>query len=142
MRGRIDRVDLDGAGHAAIVDYKGSQAYPVAKWAPDGRLQVALYMLAVRELLGVEPVAGFYQATSGKDQDMRGVVLEDSPLADDAVKTDRVPAEELDAILSDAAARAEEVARRLVAGALEARPESCGWESKCQYPEVCRCERR
>ena len=142
VRGRIDRVDLDGAGHAAVVDYKGSQAYPVAKWAPDGRLQVALYMLAVRELLGVEPVAGFYQATSGREQDMRGVVREDSGLAVYAVKTDRVSADELDAVLGDAAARAEEVAQRLLAGALEANPESCGWENKCQYPEVCRCERR
>jgi RecB family exonuclease len=142
VRGRIDRVDLDGAGHAAVVDYKGSQAYPVAKWAPDGRLQVALYMLAVRELVGVEPVAGFYQATSGREQDMRGVVREDSALAVHAVSTDRVSADELDAVLGDAAARAEEVARRLLAGALEANPESCGWENKCQYPEVCRCERR
>jgi hypothetical protein len=114
----------------------------VAKWAPDGRLQVALYMLAVRELLGLEPVAGFYQATSGAEQEMRGVVREDSPLAVHAKKTDRVSAEELDAVLARAAADAEEVARCLLAGALEGKPESCGWESKCQYPEVCRCERR
>ena len=85
MRGRIDRVDLDGEGRAAVIDYKGSQAYPVAKWAPDGRLQVALYMLAVREVLGAEPVAGFYQATSGK-QEARGAVREDVALADAAAR--------------------------------------------------------
>jgi ATP-dependent helicase/nuclease subunit B len=140
VRGRIDRVDLDGEGRAAVIDYKGSQAYPVAKWAPDGRLQVALYMLAVRKVLGAEPVAGFYQATSGK-QEARGVVREDTALAGPAIKNDRVTPAELDAVLADAASRAEDVARRLVAGALEAKPESCGWENKCQYPEVCRCER-
>jgi ATP-dependent helicase/DNAse subunit B len=140
VRGRIDRVDLDDEGRAAVIDYKGSQAYPVAKWAPDGRLQVALYMLAVREVLGAEPVAGFYQATSGK-QEARGAVRGDVALADGAVRNDCLAPEALDAVLADAAARAEEVARRLVAGALEARPASCGWENACQYPEVCRCER-
>jgi hypothetical protein len=98
-------------------------------------------MLAVRDLLGVEPVAGFYQATSGQEQEMRGVVDQDSPLAVHAVSRDRKPPEELDAVLADAAARAEAVARELLAGELVAKPGSCGWESKCQYPEVCRCER-
>ena len=139
VRGRIDRVDVDDAGHAAVIDYKGSQAYPVAKWAPEGRLQVALYMLAVREILGLQPAAGFYQATS-RDQEMRGVVREDSPLAELAISTDRRSPEDLEAVLAEAATEAEEVARRLMSGALEAKPGSCGWENRCQYPEVCRCE--
>jgi RecB family exonuclease len=140
VRGRIDRVDVDGSGHAAVYDYKGSMAYPVARWAPDDRLQVALYMLAVRDLLGLEPVAGYYQATSGK-QPLRGVVLQDSPLAAHAVKTDLRDAAGLDAVLAEAAERAREVARAIAAGELEGRPETCGWENSCQYPGVCRCER-
>jgi ATP-dependent helicase/DNAse subunit B len=140
VRGRIDRVDEDGHGAAAVYDYKGSQAHPVAKWAPEGRLQVALYMLAVRELLELDPVAGFYQATTGK-QPMRGMAREDSPLAGQAVSTDRLDPGAFDEALAAAAARAEEVAAGIAAGRLEARPASCGWENRCQYPEVCRCER-
>jgi ATP-dependent helicase/DNAse subunit B len=140
LRGRIDRVDTDGADRAAVLDYKGSQAYEVAKWAPQGRLQVALYMLAVRELLGLEPVAGFYQATSGK-QAMRGAVRDDTSLADAATSTDRLSPGELEETLAAAAARAEEVASLIAAGEIEARPASCGWENSCQYPTICRCER-
>jgi ATP-dependent helicase/DNAse subunit B len=60
IRGRIDRVDrIDG--HALVRDYKsGRTAYEVAKWEKDNRLQVPLYMLAVRELLGLEPAGGVY----------------------------------------------------------------------------------
>ena len=49
LRGRIDRVDVDPAGGGAIVvDYKGRSAPPQARWVQDGRLQVGLYVLALR----------------------------------------------------------------------------------------------
>ena len=38
-----------------------------SRWSLDRRLQVALYMLVVRELIGREPVAGFYQSLRGED---------------------------------------------------------------------------
>ena len=52
MRGRIDRVDEDGAGRAVVYDYKASSAPPVARWLGEGNLQVALYMHAVSEPAG------------------------------------------------------------------------------------------
>src|SRR3712207_8012534 len=49
--GRIDRVDTSN-GHFLVRDYKGGTRAPKgADWERDRRLQVALYMLAVRELL-------------------------------------------------------------------------------------------
>ena len=42
-------------------------------------LQVALYMLAARELLGLEPVGGLYQALWSRDSRPRGLVRDDVP---------------------------------------------------------------
>ena len=64
VRGMVDRVDVDGAGHAVVRDYKSGArrpAWSAARWAEDRQLQVALYMLVVRELTSSQPVAGFYQ---------------------------------------------------------------------------------
>ncbi len=80
IRGAIDRVDVEPGGRRAIVrDYKSGSSRPDfsgARWSADGRLQVALYMLAVRELLGLEPVAGLYQPLTGNDLRARGVFLD------------------------------------------------------------------
>ena len=62
ITGRVDRVDVGPGGEAIVRDYKGASAPPGAGWAEGGALQVALYMLAARDLLGLEPVGGLYQA--------------------------------------------------------------------------------
>ena len=59
-----------GGDRAIVRDYKSGSArpdYQGARWQSERRLQVALYMLAVRDLLGLEPVAGLYQPLSGND---------------------------------------------------------------------------
>src|SRR2546421_8763603 len=96
-------------------------------------------MLAVRRLLGLAPIAGLYQPVAGR-QRARGAVLADSELAEGAVSTDRRGADELDALLDAVAGRAREVAEAIARGELEGRPETCGWNRRCQYPGVCRCE--
>ena len=75
LRGRIDRVDVaTGGGQAVVYDYKGRNAPPAAKWTEQGNVQVALYMRAVEELLGLEAAGGFYQPLSGGDLRARGVL--------------------------------------------------------------------
>ena len=64
-------------GRAIVRDYKSGGARPEyqgARWALDRQLQVALYMLVVRELLGLDPVAGFYQPLGGGDLRAAGSV--------------------------------------------------------------------
>ena len=83
VRGVIDRVDVEpgGTGRAIVRDYKSGAARPEqagARWAIDRRLQVALYMLAVRELLGRDPVAGLYQPLSGQNLRPRGIYRRDA----------------------------------------------------------------
>ena len=138
VRGRIDRVDV-ADGQAAVYDYKGSSAHGARTWLDEGRLQVGIYMLAVRELLGLDPIGGLYQPLAGR-QRARGAVRDDGELADGAVRTDRLSPAELDELLAGVAARAREVAEAIARGELEARPATCGWDGHCQYPGVCRCE--
>ncbi len=75
LRGVIDRVDVRGS-EAIVYDYKGKEGYAVTCWERDRRLQMGLYLLAVRELLGLDPVGGLYQPLGDrKDTTPRGALL-------------------------------------------------------------------
>jgi len=140
LRGVIDRVDLDAGGRALVRDYKSGKpgrGWPVARWRAEDQLQVALYMVAVRELLRREPVGGVYQPLRGEDLRARGLVRDDADAGELAFETDRRSREELDAELDAAAARACELAARLRGGELCATPETCS-PNGCAYPGICR----
>jgi ATP-dependent helicase/nuclease subunit B len=140
VRGLVDRVDVDGAGHAVVRDYKSGgrrPAWSAARWAEDRQLQVALYMLVVRKLTDQEPVAGFYQPLRGDDLRARGVFVKGTPVGSGVVGTDGRSGEELDAMLADAAQRAVALAGALRAGELEPCPQNCSRDG-CRYPAICR----
>lgn len=140
LRGVIDRVDLDGAGRALVRDYKSGRrqaSWPVAKWAAEDQLQVALYMVAVRRLLGRETVGGVYQPLRGEDLRARGVIREDVNAGELVVDTDRRSAQELEQELSAAAERACQLAAELRGGRLKPSPDTCGFGG-CAYPGICR----
>lgn len=69
--GRIDRVDVDDGGHAAIIDYKGSVTSAYASRASEegaelsGKVQTLVYAQVVRRAFGWEPVAALYVAYNG-----------------------------------------------------------------------------
>ena len=141
VRGMIDRVDTDGHGHAVVVDYKSGAArpaeQPVARWNPQRRLQVALYMLVVRELAGLDPVAGFYQPLRGPTLRPRGVFVKDAVPGAGLLANDGREAAERDEILDEAAARAVALARSLRAGELTPCPQTCTRDG-CAFPGICR----
>jgi ATP-dependent helicase/DNAse subunit B len=140
IRGRIDRVDALN-GHALVRDYKsGRSAYPVAKWEEDNRLQVALYMLAVRELLGLEPVGGVYVPLADPKGKPRGLVSREhaAELGEGFVDKDLKERAEFDDQLVAARARVGELAARMRAGEVRPCPESCAWNGGCSYPSICR----
>jgi hypothetical protein len=123
-----------------IRDYKSGSArqeHQGNRWQTDNTLQVALYMLAVRELLQLEPVAGLYQPLGGGDLRARGVFQDGAPLASECVATDSRDPEALEAELQAAATRAVELARRLRAGEITPCPETCSRQG-CSYPGICR----
>ena len=68
LSGKIDRIDQDPFGARGIVqDYKsGRTAHSAAEIERELKLQVPLYMLVLRDLVGVEPLGGVYRALSGK----------------------------------------------------------------------------
>jgi RecB family exonuclease len=148
VRGVIDRVDIEPpavagaeAQRRAIVrDYKTGATRPEyqgARWAVDRQLQVPLYMLAVRELLSLDPVAGFYQPVGGDDLRPRGVFVEGAPVGCAVLRTDARPSDGLHTELEAAAERAAELAAGLRAGILEPRPDTCS-RGGCAYPGICR----
>ena len=135
ITGRVDRVDVGPGGEAIVRDYKGASAPPGAGWAEGGALQVALYMLAARELLGLEPVGGLYQALWAKESRPRGLVRDDVP--GKYVSTDVVSEAELEEALGAVRERALETAAALQAGEVKACPEKCS-PNGCAYPTICR----
>jgi ATP-dependent helicase/DNAse subunit B len=136
VTGRVDRVDVDAAGRALVVDYKGRNVSAGARWAQDRRLQVALYALAVRELLELQPVGALYQPIGAKDVRARGIVRDDVPGR--YVNGDVMDAEAFDAALEDARAAATQAAIDLRAGRIRACPDSCLPSGACAYPAICR----
>jgi ATP-dependent helicase/DNAse subunit B len=141
LRGRIDRIDVGSRGEAVVYDYKGKDAPAAARWIRDGKLQVALYMQAAEQLLGLDVIGGLYQPLSGSDMRARGVLDGDSGVELDCVSTDVRERAELAELLAEALAKAREVAEQTASGELQARPQTCAWRGGCQYPTICRCER-
>jgi ATP-dependent helicase/DNAse subunit B len=141
LRGRIDRVDLSADGQAVVYDYKGKDPPGAARWIRDGKLQLALYMLAVEQLLDVRVAGGLYQPLAGSDLRARGVLDGDSGVELDCVSTDVREHEQVHELLAQALATAREVAAQTGAGVLEPRPQTCAFRGGCMYPTICRCER-
>jgi len=135
VTGRVDRVDAGPGGAAIVRDYKGRTVVGQAKWTDEQQLQVALYMLAVRERLGLDPVAGLYQPLAGPRLGARGLVRDDVPGA--YTRTDRVDADGLRAALDAARELAERTGADLHAGRLRPCPDRCSSRG-CRYPAICR----
>ena len=135
VTGRVDRIDVDGSGLAMVRDYKGKTVTAGARWAQDGRLQAALYALAVRELLGLEPAGALYQPIGKGDRRPRGFVRAGTPGR--YVNGDVVDPEALDAALLDAREAALGAARAMRAGRIRPCPSRCS-PNGCAYPGICR----
>jgi RecB family exonuclease len=137
--GQIDRVDVRG-GEAIVYDYKGKTAPPGAKWAEEGRFQLAVYALAARRVLRLEPVGALYQPLGAEDLRPRGALVAGADPDLVSSDRDRLDREAFDALVDEAAAAAVEAAREAQRGALRPQPDSCAWGGGCQFPTICRCE--
>ena len=79
VSGKIDRIDIDPFSARGIVqDYKsGKGSFSARQIDDERRLQVPLYMLVLRDLVGVEPLGGVYRALSGA-RSARGMLRGDA----------------------------------------------------------------
>ena len=140
LYGFVDRVDVEPGGRRAIVwDYKSgtvSVGRARSHWLDDHQLQVALYMLAVRSKLGLEPVAGFYQPLRGAELRPRGAFASSAPVGERVYRNDGLEDHELAELLSEIEAEAVALARQIRTGELTPCPQTCS-RGGCQFPGIC-----
>jgi ATP-dependent helicase/nuclease subunit B len=144
LSGKIDRIDLDPFSARGIVqDYKsGKTAHSAAQIESELKLQIPLYMLVLRDLVGVEPLGGIYRALSGK-RDARGLLRAEA-------KEDGVPGFSRNDYLDEEAFwgqvdRAQELARgfveRIRAGDVQHDPKGGDCPPWCELWRMCRVRR-
>jgi ATP-dependent helicase/DNAse subunit B len=144
LSGKVDRIDLDPFSARGIVqDYKsGKTAHSAAQIESELKLQIPLYMLVLRDLVGIEPLGGIYRALSGK-RDARGLLRAEA-------KEDGVPGFSRNDYLDEEAfwgqvERAEELARgfveRIRAGDVRHDPKGGDCPPWCELWPMCRVRR-
>ena len=75
VSGKIDRVDVDPmSARGIVVDYKSGAAPTASQIHDEARLQIPLYMLVLRDQLGLEPMGGVYMPLGGGRRP-RGMLL-------------------------------------------------------------------
>jgi ATP-dependent helicase/DNAse subunit B len=143
LSGKIDRIDLDPFSARGIVqDYKsGLGAHSARSIDRERRLQIPLYSLVLRDLVGVEPLGGIYRALSGKRVTrgmLRESAREDLP---GFARDDYLDEDQFWALTETARARAAEYAQRIRAGDVQHDPKGDGCPSWCDLWPICRVDR-
>ncbi len=144
LAGKIDRIDVDQFSARAIVqDYKsGKTAHSAAKIESELRLQIPLYMLVLRDLVGLEPLGGVYRALGGR-REARGLLRAEA-------KEDGVPGFQRNDYLDEESFwgqvdRAQELARgfvkRIRAGDVRHDPRGGDCPPWCELWTMCRVRR-
>jgi RecB family exonuclease len=153
LHGAVDRVDRSRDGRAVVIDYKlAGQVTPREKFEERAKLQLPLYLLAVAEHWGAEPVGALYHPLRGTSvRRPRGVVS--AEVAGDLsgyslYPGDVVEPEGLEELLEDSRRRAEAIVARIRAGEIRRdpgpRPGLRGHDvcpAYCTFAPICRRDR-
>ena len=146
LLGTADRIDVDGEGRCAIIDYKGSisgsYALGVREEGRLGKVQALIYAQVVRRTLGLEPVGALY-VCYGRRKMISGAydgrVIENAHLPNmrhkDCMCSDRPFTDVLDETEEAVAAALE----RMLAGDIRPRPET---PEACKWCPVSSCSER
>ena len=145
--GQIDRIDLGPAREALVQDYKsgGKVDGGAGMLENRGRLQLQLYMLAARELWGLELAGGLYRplgATS--DRTPKGLLRKE--LTDELAGLDPRPNDHLDddafeQALTAARTKAEQIVASIQGGMVIRDPIGGRCPEYCTFQPICRRER-
>lgn len=143
LSGKIDRVDVDPFSARGIVqDYKSGRRAPSAQEIDrELRLQIPLYVLALRDLVGLEPLGGVYRALAGKRVTrgmLRASAREDLP---GFARHDYLDEEAFWGQVEAARTRAAENAERIRAGDVLHDPKDGECPTWCDLWPMCRVER-
>jgi ATP-dependent helicase/nuclease subunit B len=143
LSGKIDRIDVDPFGARGIVqDYKsGRHAHSAAEIERELRLQVPLYMLVLRDLVGLEPLGGLYRPLAGTRR-ARGLVrAEEAETLPGYVKSDYLDEEAFWGVVESARETATSLAGRIQEGDVHHDPRGGDCPTWCDLWTVCRIER-
>jgi ATP-dependent helicase/DNAse subunit B len=140
LSGKIDRVDVDPFSARGIVqDYKSGKGSHSARQIDDEqRLQIPLYMLVLRDLVGIEPLGGVYRALAGS-RGARGMLRDEA--RDDLpgfAERDYLPEAAFWEQVERARARALGAARRIRAGDVAHDPRGGDCPTWCDLWTMCR----
>jgi ATP-dependent helicase/DNAse subunit B len=144
LSGKIDRIDLDPFSARGIVqDYKtGKSAHSAREIERELRLQIPLYMLVLRDLVGIEPLGGLYRPLAG---DRRGRGLLRAEAREEALagyaKSDYLDDESFWRQVDGALETAGELAGRIRGGDVRHDPRWGECPSWCDLWPMCRVRR-
>ena len=143
LSGKIDRIDVDPFGARGVVqDYKsGKSAYSARQIESELRLQIPLYMLVLRDLVGLEPLGGLYRPLAGARKPrglVRGSETETLP---GYVSHDYLDEEAFWGVVESARGTATALAGRMREGDVRHDPLSGECPAWCDLWTICRIER-
>ena len=144
LSGKIDRIDVDPFSARGIVqDYKaGKYAHSAQQIESEKRLQIPLYMLVLRDLVGVEPLGGLYRPLSG-ERKARGLLRAEA--REDGIpgfaKNDYLPEEEFWGKVEGARELAVGIVERIRTGDVRHDPKGGDCPTWCELWSMCRIRR-
>jgi len=144
LAGKIDRIDLDPHSARGIVqDYKaGKHAHSAREIERELRLQIPLYMLVLRDLVGVEPLGGVYRPLAG-DRKARGLLRAEAreDLLPGYAGGDYLAEEAFWSQVEAARETAHGLAERIRGGDVQHDPKGDGCPAWCDLWPMCRVKR-
>jgi ATP-dependent helicase/DNAse subunit B len=144
LSGKIDRIDVDPFSASGIVqDYKaGKHAHSAQQIETEKRLQIPLYMLVLRDLIGIEPLGGVYRPLSG-ERKARGLLREEA--REDGLpgfaKNDYLGEEEFWQRVEGARELAVAIVERIRDGDVRHDPKGGDCPTWCELAPMCRVKR-
>jgi len=143
LSGKIDRIDVEPLSARGIVqDYKAGKHAPSAReMEKELRLQIPLYMLVLRDLVGIEPLGGLYRPLAGGRRP-RGLLRADAK--EDVggySRNDYLDDEAFWAQVENARKTARELAGHIRDGNVRHNPKGGECPTWCDLWPICRVER-
>jgi ATP-dependent helicase/DNAse subunit B len=141
VSGKIDRIDRDPMGALGIVvDYKSGAASSAADIREKDLLQLPLYMLVLRDQLGLEPVGGVYVPVGGGRRP-RGMLRAGDEAIPGFSSRDYLEPEEFDEAIDTARSTAVTLVQRIREGDVRHDPKGDECPHWCDLWRMCRKER-
>ena len=143
LSGKIDRIDQDPFGARGIVqDYKsGKHAHSAREIESELRLQIPLYMLVLRDLVGLEPLGGLYRPLAG-ERKARGLLrASERETLDGFTRNDYLEEAAFWAAVDRARENARALGHRIRGGDVRHDPKGGDCPAWCDLWSICRVAR-